>query len=192
MQTFCISLFGSINLYNIYGKYLDKIQNSTKSKKLEVKEKIYSERLSRQNKHKLPHAAKQGTCGIPVEKLKIIAESLSIPIRNLLPRRKVLKESSCFDEARSQEMYNFIEKYKKIEGRKAIYALTKSIRTEEESNIKAARIRIARNLVKAGFDNDIIYRATGLSTKEYADNREIRAKRRTRDKKVEEDIHKKN
>ncbi|UFO00280.1 helix-turn-helix transcriptional regulator [Wolbachia endosymbiont of Corcyra cephalonica] len=115
----------------------------------------------------------QGTCGIPTEKLKILAESLSIPIRNLFPRRKVLKEDSCFDKAKTQEMYNFIEKYKKIEGRKAIYALTKSIRTEEESNIKAARIRIANNLVKEGFDNDIVYRATGLSIEEYADKESI-------------------
>ncbi|CQD11061.1 Putative transcriptional regulator [Wolbachia endosymbiont wPip_Mol of Culex molestus] len=108
----------------------------------------------------------QGTCGIPVEKLKIIAESLSIPIRNLFPRQKVLKENSCFDKAKTEEMYNFIEK---TGGRKAIYMLTKSVRAEEESNIKAARIRIARNLVKAGFDTEIIYRATGLSTEEYAD-----------------------
>ncbi|WP_353274107.1 helix-turn-helix domain-containing protein [Wolbachia endosymbiont (group A) of Ennomos erosarius] len=111
----------------------------------------------------------QGTCGIPTEKLKILAEALSIPIRNLFPRQKVLKENSCFDKAKTEEMYNFIEKYKRIEGQKAIYALTKSVRDEEESNIKAARIRIARNLVKAEFDNDIIYRATGLSTEEYAD-----------------------
>ncbi|WP_458694761.1 WO male-killing family protein Wmk [Wolbachia endosymbiont (group B) of Ischnura elegans] len=92
-----------------------------------------------------------------------------MPVGNLFPGRKVLKESSCFEKAKTEEMYNFIEKYKKIEGRKAIYALTKSVRAEEESNIKAARIRIARNLVKAGFDNDIIYRATGLSIEEYAD-----------------------
>ncbi|WP_419214904.1 WO male-killing family protein Wmk [Wolbachia endosymbiont of Rhagoletis cingulata] len=108
----------------------------------------------------------QGTCGIPIERLKVIANALSIPIGNLFPRRKVLKESSCFDEAKTQEMYNFIEK---TGGHKAIYMLTKSVRAEEESNVKAARIRIARNLVKAGFDNDIIYRATGLSTEEYAD-----------------------
>ncbi|WP_425384046.1 helix-turn-helix domain-containing protein [Wolbachia endosymbiont (group B) of Eupithecia inturbata] len=111
----------------------------------------------------------QGTCGIPTEKLKVIAEALSIPIRNLFPGRKVLKESSCFDKAKIQEMYNFIEKYKRIEGRKAIYALTKSIRTEEESNIKAARIKIAKDLVKVGLDTEIIYQATGLSTEEYAD-----------------------
>ncbi len=108
----------------------------------------------------------QGTCGIPIEKLKILAGELSIPVGNLFPGRKVLKESCCFDEARSQEMYNFIEK---TGGHKAIYVLTKSVRAEEKSNIKAARIRIARNLVKSGFATEIIYRATGLSIEEYAD-----------------------
>ncbi|MFP3025014.1 MAG: hypothetical protein ACEY3L_01715, partial [Wolbachia sp.] len=49
----------------------------------------------------------------------------------------------------------------------------KSVRAEEESNIKAARIRIAKNLVKAGFDTEIIYRATGLSIEEYADRESI-------------------
>ncbi|WP_264337869.1 WO male-killing family protein Wmk [Wolbachia endosymbiont (group B) of Dolichovespula media] len=105
----------------------------------------------------------QGTCGIPTEKLKILAEALSIPIRNLFPRRKVLKEDSCFDKVKTEEMYNFIEK---IGGHKAIYAF---VRAEEESNIKAARIRIAKGLVKAGFATEIIYRATGLSIEEYAD-----------------------
>ncbi|WP_264685356.1 WO male-killing family protein Wmk [Wolbachia endosymbiont (group B) of Parapoynx stratiotata] len=108
----------------------------------------------------------QGICGIPIEKLKILAESLSIPIRNLFPGRRVLKESSCFDKAKTQEMYNFIEK---AGGHKAIYTLTKSVQAEEESNIKAARTRIARNLVKAGFNTEVIYRATGLSIEEYAD-----------------------
>ncbi|BET34817.1 MULTISPECIES: helix-turn-helix domain-containing protein [Wolbachia] len=71
----------------------------------------------------------QGTCGIPTEKLKILAEALSIPIRNLFPRRKVLKEDSCFDKVKTEEMYNFIEK---TGGHKAIYAF---VRAEEESNI---------------------------------------------------------
>ncbi|WP_281508674.1 WO male-killing family protein Wmk [Wolbachia endosymbiont (group B) of Pandemis cinnamomeana] len=105
----------------------------------------------------------QGTCGIPIEKLKILAESLSIPIRNLFPGRRVLKESSCFEKAKTEEMYNFIEK---TGGHKAIYAF---VQAEEESNIKAARTRIARNLVKAGFNTEVIYRATGLSIEEYAD-----------------------
>ncbi|WCR59670.1 MAG: hypothetical protein PG978_001118 [Wolbachia endosymbiont of Ctenocephalides felis wCfeF] len=159
-------------------------KHTTVSIRYQIAQKVRSWRLKRKytlkdlagkadiNYHTLLRY-EQGTCGIPTEKLKILAEALSIPIRNLLPGRKVLKESSCFDKAKTQEMYNFIEKYKKTRGRKAIYALTKSIRAEEESNIKAARIRIARNLVKAGFATEIIYRATGLSTDEYADRENI-------------------
>ncbi|WP_353287789.1 helix-turn-helix domain-containing protein [Wolbachia endosymbiont (group B) of Gerris lacustris] len=152
-------------------------KHTTVSIRYQIAQKVRSWRLKRKytlkdlvdktsiNYHTLLRY-EQGTCGIPIERLKVIANALSIPIRNLFPRRKVLKEDSCFDKAKTQEMYNFIEK---TGGHKAIYALTKSIRTEEESNIKAARIRIAKNLVKAEFDNDIIYRATGLSTEEYAD-----------------------
>ncbi|WP_353285319.1 helix-turn-helix domain-containing protein [Wolbachia endosymbiont (group A) of Beris morrisii] len=106
--------------------------------------------------------------------LKSLAEALSIPVRNLFPRRKVLKESSCFDKAKVQEMYNFIEK---TGGHKAIYALTKSVRAEEESNIKAARIRMAKNMLKLEFDADIIYRATGLSVDEYENKEEKSSKR---------------
>lgn len=155
-------------------------KHTTVSIRYQIAQKVRSWRLKRKytlkdlagkaniNYHTLLRY-EQGTCGIPIEKLKIIAESLSIPIRNLFPRRKVLREDSCFDKAKTEEMYNFIEK---TGGHKAIYALTKSIRTEEESNIKAARIRIAKNLVKAGFATEIIYRATGLSTDEYDNKKE--------------------
>ncbi|WP_410542228.1 helix-turn-helix domain-containing protein [Wolbachia endosymbiont of Tetranychus urticae] len=118
----------------------------------------------------------QGACGIPIGKLKILADALSVPIRNLFPKRKVLRENSCFDKAKEQAMYNLMQRYIQIgerELRKVVYALTQSIQAEKESNIKAARIRIAKNLVKAEFDNDIIYRATGLSTEEYADKDSI-------------------
>ena len=56
----------------------------------------------------------QGTCGIPIERLKVIANALSIPVRNLFPGRRVLKESSCFDKAKTEEMYNFIAPNRKI------------------------------------------------------------------------------
>ncbi|WP_255563526.1 hypothetical protein [Wolbachia endosymbiont of Bemisia tabaci] len=95
----------------------------------------------------------------------MIANALSIHIRNLFPKRKVLRENSCFDKAKEQATYNLMQRYIQIgerESRKVVYALTQSIQAEKESNAKAARIRIARNLVKAGFDNDIIYRATGF------------------------------
>ncbi|WP_338476482.1 helix-turn-helix transcriptional regulator [Wolbachia endosymbiont (group A) of Nomada hirtipes] len=107
----------------------------------------------------------QGICGIPIKKLKVIAKALSIDVGNLFPRRKALGEKHCFDK---QLMYNFIEKYTKTSGRelrKAIYALTQSIRAEEESD------------VKAGFANDIIYRATGLSADKYENKEEKSSKR---------------
>jgi len=114
----------------------------------------------------------QGICGIPVGELQIIADALSVSLSDLLPRQKVLRENRCCDK--TQWIYNFIAKTR---GRKAIYALTKSIRAEEESAIKAARIRMARNMLKAGFANDIIYRATGLSDDAYENKEEKSSKR---------------
>ncbi|MFP3030230.1 MAG: helix-turn-helix domain-containing protein [Wolbachia sp.] len=113
-----------------------------------------------------------GVCGIPDEELQTIADALSVSLSDLLPRQKVLKENRCCDK--TQWMSNFIEKTR---GRKAIYALTKSIRAEEESTIKAARIRMAKNMLELEFDADIIYRATGLSVDEYENKEEKSSKR---------------
>ncbi|WP_264705699.1 WO male-killing family protein Wmk [Wolbachia endosymbiont (group A) of Ancistrocerus nigricornis] len=113
-----------------------------------------------------------GVCGIPDEELQTIADALSVSFSDLLPRQKVLKENRCCDK--TQWMSNFIEKTR---GSKAIYALTKSIRAEEESAIKAARIRMAKNMLKLEFDADIIYRATGLSVDEYENKEEKSSKR---------------
>lgn len=114
----------------------------------------------------------KGKCGIPTEKLKRIAKALSVPISNLLPPPR---EDSCFDKDKAQETYDFMGKYMKTKGReprKAINPLTKFIRAQEESDVKAARIRMAKNMLKLEFDADIIYRATGLSTNEY-NNKEL-------------------
>ncbi|MBS9530012.1 helix-turn-helix transcriptional regulator [Wolbachia endosymbiont of Rhagoletis cerasi] len=122
----------------------------------------------------------QGICGIPDEELQVIANALSVSLSDLLPRQKVLKENRCFDK---QWMYNFVEKYTKTRGRelrKAICALTQSIRAEEESAIKSARIRMAENMLEEGFATDIIYRATGLSTDEYDNKEEKGSKRRSK------------
>ncbi len=113
-----------------------------------------------------------GVCGIPDEELQTIADALSVSLSDLLPRQKVLKENRCCDK--TQWMSNFIEKTR---GRKAIYGLTKSIRAEEESAIKAARIRMAKNMLKLEFDADIIYRATGLSVDKYENKEEKSSKR---------------
>ncbi|WP_353270787.1 helix-turn-helix domain-containing protein [Wolbachia endosymbiont (group A) of Hedychridium roseum] len=114
----------------------------------------------------------KGKCGIPTEKLKRIAKALSVPISNLLPPPR---EDSCFDKDKAQETYDFMGKYMKTKGRgprKAINALTKFIRAQEESDVKAARIRMAKNMLELEFDADIIYQATGLSIDEY-DNKEL-------------------
>ncbi|WP_264730434.1 MULTISPECIES: helix-turn-helix domain-containing protein [unclassified Wolbachia] len=106
----------------------------------------------------------QGTCGIPTEKLKVIAEALSVHIGSLFPRQKVLRESCSFNK---EWMYNFIAKIKGQESCKLIRDLTGFIQAEEENNVKAARVSMAKNLAKVGFDTDIIYRGTGLSIDEY-------------------------
>ncbi|BET37303.1 helix-turn-helix domain-containing protein [Wolbachia pipientis] len=106
----------------------------------------------------------QGTCGIPMKKLKVIAKALSVHVGSLFPRQKVLRENCSFNK---EWMYNFIAKIKGQESCKLIRDLTGFIQAEEENNVKAARVNMAKNLAKVGFDNDIIYRATGLSTDEY-------------------------
>ena len=110
----------------------------------------------------------QGACSIPTKKLKVIAEALSVHVGSLFPRQKVLRENCSFNK---EWMYNFIAKIKGQESCKLIRDLTGFIQAEEENNVKAARVSMAKNLAKVGLDNDIIYRATGLSTEEY-DNKE--------------------
>ncbi|WP_265022934.1 WO male-killing family protein Wmk [Wolbachia endosymbiont (group B) of Ischnura elegans] len=107
----------------------------------------------------------QGACGIPTKKLKVIAEALSVHVGSLFPRQKVLRENCSFNKEW------MIAKIKGQESCKLIRDLTGFIQAEEENNVKAARVSMAKNLAKVGFDNDIIYRATGLSTEEY-DNKE--------------------
>lgn len=107
----------------------------------------------------------QGTCGIPTKKLKVIAEALSVHVGSLFPRQKVLRENCSFNKEW------MIAKIKGQESCKFIRDLTGFIQAEEENNVKAARVSMAKNLAKVGFDADIIYRATGLSTDEY-DNKE--------------------
>ncbi|WP_265026891.1 helix-turn-helix domain-containing protein [Wolbachia endosymbiont (group A) of Bombylius major] len=103
----------------------------------------------------------QGVQGIPTEDLKRLADALSIKAGGLFSRQKVLRENCCFDKAKEQAIYNLMAQTRE---RKAIYALTQSIRAEEESD------------VKAGFANDIISRATGLSADEYENKEEKSSK----------------
>ncbi|WCR58318.1 helix-turn-helix domain-containing protein [Wolbachia endosymbiont of Ctenocephalides felis wCfeJ] len=109
----------------------------------------------------------QGKCGIPTGELKKIASALDV--RSLFPKRKMLKENG-FGKVKDQIMYNFMGRYtqtRERESRKAIYALTQSVRAQKESNAKTARIKMARNMLEVGFSADVIYQATGLLADEY-------------------------
>ncbi|WP_264719191.1 WO male-killing family protein Wmk [Wolbachia endosymbiont (group A) of Lasioglossum morio] len=111
----------------------------------------------------------QGVQGIPTKDIKRLADAFSTKAGTLFPRRKVLRENCCFDKAKEQAIYNLTAQTRTRESRKAIYALTQSVRAQKESNAKEARVRIAQNLLKAGFSIDIIYQATGLLVDEYDD-----------------------
>ena len=95
----------------------------------------------------------QGVQGIPTEDLKRLADAFSIKAGGLFPRRKVLRENCCFDKAKEQAIYNLTAQTRKRESRKAIYALTQSVRAQKESNAKEARVRIAQNLLKTRLFN---------------------------------------
>lgn len=116
----------------------------------------------------------QGVQGIPTEDLKRLADALSVNVGTLFPRRRILRKN--FDKGKTQGTYNFTGKHTKTkvrELRKAIDTLTKFVRAEGKSNVKVVRIKMARNMVKAGFSVDIIYQATGLSADKY-DNKWVK------------------
>ncbi|MGL9717708.1 MAG: WO male-killing family protein Wmk [Wolbachia sp.] len=112
----------------------------------------------------------QGVDDIYPHELYPIAKALSVNIGTLLPRQKVLKEDSRFDKE-VEEILDLVRGYKEIENRelrKIIYLLIKSVQVIEKSSVKAARIEMAKNMLKVEFSVDIIYRATGLFADEYS------------------------
>lgn len=105
----------------------------------------------------------KGNRRIPIERLYAIAETLSVSIIDLIP---VLNKKSCL-EGEKEEILNLARKYKKInnkELRKMLYLLTRSVQVSEESNKKAERVEIAKNLVKAGISIDVVSKIIGLPT----------------------------
>lgn len=59
-----------------------------------------------------------------------------------------------------------------------------SVRAQKESNVKAARVGIAQNLLKGGLSVDIIYQATGLLTGEYDNEMKKTPKRQTEGREI--------
>ncbi|WP_353278486.1 helix-turn-helix domain-containing protein [Wolbachia endosymbiont (group A) of Udea olivalis] len=105
----------------------------------------------------------KGNRRVPIERLYAISETLSISITDLIPVSK-----SCLEDE-GEEILNLVREYKKIndqELRKIFCLLTKFVQISEKSSKKAEKIKIAKDLVKAGVSVDIVSQAIGLSADE--------------------------
>ncbi|WP_265021876.1 WO male-killing family protein Wmk [Wolbachia endosymbiont (group A) of Icerya purchasi] len=100
-----------------------------------------------------------GYTAISFDKLYQIAEGLSVNIKVLLPKTRESKEEnrllSLIDEYREQESLDALVK-----------SLSEDMKSGKEKVKKAEKIKIAKDLVKAGIAIDIIVRASGLTADE--------------------------
>lgn len=99
------------------------------------------------------HEYEKGYTAISFDKLYQIAEGLSVNIKVLLPKtRESKKLLSLMDEYREQESL--------------VKSLSEDMKSGKEKVKKAEKIRVAKNLVKAGVSTDVILRASGLTVDE--------------------------
>ncbi|WP_410541954.1 helix-turn-helix domain-containing protein [Wolbachia endosymbiont (group B) of Longitarsus flavicornis] len=99
------------------------------------------------------HEYEKGYTAISLDKLYEIAGELSVNIKALLPKtRESKKLLSLMDEYREQESL--------------VKSLSEDMKSGKEKVKKAEKIRVAKNLVKAGVSTDVILRASGLTADE--------------------------
>ncbi|WP_265037926.1 MULTISPECIES: WO male-killing family protein Wmk [unclassified Wolbachia] len=102
------------------------------------------------------HEYEKGYTAISFDKLYEIARALSVNIKVLLPKtRESKKLLSLMDEYREQESLDALVK-----------SLSEDMKSGKEKVKKAEKIKIAKDLVKAGVASDIIVRASGLTADE--------------------------
>ncbi|CCE77458.1 MULTISPECIES: WO male-killing family protein Wmk [Wolbachia] len=99
------------------------------------------------------HEYEKGYTAISFDKLYQIAEGLSVNIKVLLPKtRESKKLLSLMDEYGEQESL--------------VKSLSENMKSGKEKVKKTERIKVAKNLAKAGVAIDIIVRASGLTADE--------------------------
>ncbi|WP_405197653.1 WO male-killing family protein Wmk [Wolbachia endosymbiont (group B) of Sphaerophoria taeniata] len=99
------------------------------------------------------HEYEKGYTAISFDKLYQIAEGLSVNIKVLLPKtRESKKLLSLMDEYREQESL--------------VKSLSESMKNGKKKVKKIEKIKVAKNLAKAGVALDIIVRASGLTVDE--------------------------
>ncbi|WP_353288931.1 helix-turn-helix domain-containing protein [Wolbachia endosymbiont (group A) of Pogonocherus hispidulus] len=102
------------------------------------------------------HEYEIGYTAISFDKLYQIAEGLSVNIKVLLPKtRESKKLLSLMDQYREQELLDALVK-----------SLSEDMKSGKEKVKKAEKIRVAKNLVKAGVSTDVILRASDLTADE--------------------------
>ncbi|WP_264686094.1 WO male-killing family protein Wmk [Wolbachia endosymbiont (group B) of Polyommatus icarus] len=102
------------------------------------------------------HEYEKGCTAISFDKLYEISDALSVNIKVLLPEtRESKKLLSLMDEYREQESLDALVK-----------SLSEDMKSGKEKVKKAEKIRVAKNLSKAGVAIDIIVRASGLTADE--------------------------
>ncbi|MFP3020368.1 MAG: helix-turn-helix domain-containing protein [Wolbachia sp.] len=108
------------------------------------------------------HEYERGYTAITFDKLYEIAGELSVNIKVLLPETRESKEEnrllSLIDEYREQESLDVLVK-----------SLSEDMKSGKEKVKKAEKIKIAKDLVKAGIPIDIIVRTSALTADELGD-----------------------
>ncbi|WP_374699367.1 helix-turn-helix domain-containing protein [Wolbachia endosymbiont (group A) of Limnophora tigrina] len=100
------------------------------------------------------HDYERGYTAITFDKLYEISDALSVNIKALLPKtRESKKLLSLMDEYGEQESL--------------VKSLSEDMKSGKEKVKKAEKIRVAKNLVKAGVSTDVILRASGLNADEF-------------------------
>ncbi|WCR59742.1 MAG: hypothetical protein PG978_001190 [Wolbachia endosymbiont of Ctenocephalides felis wCfeF] len=99
------------------------------------------------------HDYERGYTAITFDKLYEISDALSVNIKVLLPKtRESKKLLSLMDEYGEQESL--------------VKSLSENMKSGKEKVKKTERIKVAKNLVKAGVSTDVILRASGLTADE--------------------------
>ncbi|WP_419198845.1 helix-turn-helix domain-containing protein [Wolbachia endosymbiont of Rhagoletis cingulata] len=115
------------------------------------------------------HNYERGYTDIPIEILDKIAKALSVNIKALFLEPTEYENE---DGKAENKLLRFIDECKDQESRDIVGAVVRSLsegmKTSKEKVKKAEKIRVAKNLVKAGVAIDIILRTSGLSSEEIA------------------------
>ncbi|WP_264735463.1 WO male-killing family protein Wmk [Wolbachia endosymbiont (group A) of Rhinocyllus conicus] len=99
------------------------------------------------------HEYEKGYTAISLDKLYEIAGELSVNIKALLP--KTNEDSELLNLLRKTEEQELVKKF-----------LSRDMKNSKEKVKKTEKIKVAKNLVKAGVSTDVILRASGLTADE--------------------------